>query len=484
MPAVGVHDPDLDVAGAARGVAVRDEHDALAVRREGRAAIRRVAVVRQAPDVRAVGAHGVDRGSMSARRARADEDDALAVRGPGGLAATRDEAPVAAVLAHRPDLRARRGGEHAGVGDQPAVGRRRRLAVIRLRARQAPGRGGPGPDREDVVEARGLRVPLLGEQQVAVAARERGGRRAGPGERERHHGRCDQGVRAASFHKLHATPGAARRKPVLLRDQARSRPRLSRPAPPRPARPGSGTASSSRHGRRPRGHRVPPMLRATSAACEALMTSVPSAAAATAGGAVKTMCPFAALGVDRRDRLRAGQQPLLDGVGREAACRAPTTRSYAAAAAAAFPSATLRGKRARIAVVTDSSVTMPQSAAKPPSSAAFGERPADVLPRELGGRDGEHVEVEVAEAELLRGAARVDQHGAAGPHPAEEVDLVQQRGVLHDQRVGLHDRLADADGAVVDAAERDHRRGAEPSSGTPARGAPPGTRRARATRPP
>ena len=42
--------------------------------------------------------------------------------------------------------------------------------------------------------------------------------------------------------------------------------------------------------------------------------------------------------------------------------------------------------------------------------------------------------------------------------PAEDVDLVQQRRVLDDQRVGRDDRLADADRAVVDAAERDDRR--------------------------
>ena len=46
----------------------------------------------------------------------------------------------------------------------------------------------------------------------------------------------------------------------------------------------------------------------------------------------------------------------------------------------------------------------------------------------------------------------------SGRRPAEQVDLVQQRRVLDDQRVGLDDRFAHADLAIVDAAEGDHRR--------------------------
>jgi hypothetical protein len=40
---------------------------------------------------------------------------------------------------------------------------------------------------------------------------------------------------------------------------------------------------------------------------------------------------------------------------------------------------------------------------------------------------------------------------------AEDVDLVQQRWVLDDQRVGCDDRLARADRALIDAAEGDDR---------------------------
>ena len=41
--------------------------------------------------------------------------------------------------------------------------------------------------------------------------------------------------------------------------------------------------------------------------------------------------------------------------------------------------------------------------------------------------------------------------------PGEEVHLVEQRRVLDDQCVGLHDRFAQADLAVVDAAVGHHR---------------------------
>jgi hypothetical protein len=41
--------------------------------------------------------------------------------------------------------------------------------------------------------------------------------------------------------------------------------------------------------------------------------------------------------------------------------------------------------------------------------------------------------------------------------PVEEAGLVQQRGVLDEQRVRFHDRLAGADRLVVDPAERHHR---------------------------
>src|SRR5215207_8860412 len=88
------------------------------------------------------------------------------------------------------------------------------------------------------------------------------------------------------------------------------------------------------------------------------------------------------------------------------------------------------------------------------------QRPADVLACELAGGHGQNLEVlgELGESELGEAAAGVDEDVPALAHPAEDVDLVQQRRVLHDQRVGLHDGLADADLPVVDAAERHDRR--------------------------
>ena len=64
----------------------------------------------------------------------------------------------------------------------------------------------------------------------------------------------------------------------------------------------------------------------------------------------------------------------------------------------------------------------------------------------------------IAEPEIAIAAPGVDQQVTARIEPAEQVDLVQQRRVLDDQRVGVDDRLAQPDLAIVDAAERHHRR--------------------------
>ena len=73
-------------------------------------------------------------------------------------------------------------------------------------------------------------------------------------------------------------------------------------------------------------------------------------------------------------------------------------------------------------------------------------------------RSGAEPRDELGEAELVEARGGVDQHVAVGAEPGEDVDLVQQRRVLDDQRVRLGDRLARADRLVVDAAERHHRR--------------------------
>jgi hypothetical protein len=76
---------------------------------------------------------------------------------------------------------------------------------------------------------------------------------------------------------------------------------------------------------------------------------------------------------------------------------------------------------------------------------------------------------EFAETEFIEAARGVDQHIAVALETREHVDLVQQRGVLDDQCVRLHDRFAQPDFAVGDAAERYHRRtgafGAETGEG-------------------
>jgi len=61
---------------------------------------------------------------------------------------------------------------------------------------------------------------------------------------------------------------------------------------------------------------------------------------------------------------------------------------------------------------------------------------------------------EVTEAELVEALRGVDQDEAVVFETTEHVDLVEQRRVLDDQRVGFHDRLANADLAIVDPAKR------------------------------
>jgi predicted ATPase len=60
--------------------------------------------------------------------------------------------------------------------------------------------------------------------------------------------------------------------------------------------------------------------------------------------------------------------------------------------------------------------------------------------------------------QALEAARRVDQDEAVGREAVDQVDLVEQRRVLDDQRVGCDHRLAQAYLAVVDPAERHHRR--------------------------
>ncbi|HMQ93594.1 MAG TPA: hypothetical protein PKA33_18720 [Amaricoccus sp.] len=65
---------------------------------------------------------------------------------------------------------------------------------------------------------------------------------------------------------------------------------------------------------------------------------------------------------------------------------------------------------------------------------------------------------EIGNPELAEAAGGIDQQVAAGLQPREDVDGMQERRILHDQGVGLHDRLAQPDLAVGDAAEGGDRR--------------------------
>ena len=159
----------------------------------------------------------------------------------------------------------------------------------------------------------------------------------------------------------------------------------------------------------------------------------------------------------RRDRLRAFDLPtharLRDLV---------RTKAYAASAAATLPAPTSPANFSRIAAATDSSETTPLSAAKAPSSAAFGSgRPRCSRARSVAGtvsrRSGRKRCDELVQPELREAARRVDEEVAVRREPGEEVDLVQQRRILDDQGVRLGDRLAQPDLGVVDAAERDDR---------------------------
>jgi hypothetical protein len=65
---------------------------------------------------------------------------------------------------------------------------------------------------------------------------------------------------------------------------------------------------------------------------------------------------------------------------------------------------------------------------------------------------------EVGEAELFERAARVDEDVAVLRKPREDFDLMQERGVLDDQRVRREHGLAQPDRPVAQAAERNDRR--------------------------
>ena len=111
-----------------------------------------------------------------------------------------------------------------------------------------------------------------------------------------------------------------------------------------------------------------------------------------------------------------------------------------------------------IAAPTESSEIRPEGA-KAPSSAAFGiGRPTCFMASSVAGTaralNLPTKSCRPSSAKLRAVLIRMIPPGQAREH----VDLVQQRRVLDDDRVGLEDRLAHADFLVIDAAERDYGR--------------------------
>ena len=64
---------------------------------------------------------------------------------------------------------------------------------------------------------------------------------------------------------------------------------------------------------------------------------------------------------------------------------------------------------------------------------------------------------ELRDAQLLKGSHRVDEHVAGRRQPGEQVDLMEQARVEDHNSARPRHRLADPDGGVGDAAERQNR---------------------------
>ncbi len=104
----------------------------------------------------------------------------------------------------------------------------------------------------------------------------------------------------------------------------------------------------------------------------------------------------------------------------------------------------------------------PAQRRKGPQQRHVGHRAPHMLHRKLGRRHRQQVVGlepfdKLAQAELVKGLGGVDQDVAVLLETAEHIDLVQQCRVLDDQRVGLHDGLAQTDLLVIHAAKRHHR---------------------------
>ena len=140
----------------------------------------------------------------------------------------------------------------------------------------------------------------------------------------------------------------------------------------------------------------------------------------------------------------------------------PSRNSSAAAATLRSATEGLGANRSRMAELTAPMVTSAVRAAKLPSRRGIGERPADLAQRHLGGGHrqqalGAEPGRQGLQPELVECPGGVDEHVAVRAEPGEEVDLVDQGGVDHDQAVRRHHRFARPYGAFVETAVRDHR---------------------------
>ena len=139
----------------------------------------------------------------------------------------------------------------------------------------------------------------------------------------------------------------------------------------------------------------------------------------------------------------------------------PSRNSSAAAATLRSATDGARLNRSRMAEPTAPMVTSAVRAAKLPSSAALGSgrpicRSATSVAGTVSRRSGRNRVGQGPQPELLEGPGGVDKHVALRAESGEEVDLVDQGGVDHDQAIRRHHRLTRPYLALVETAIGDH----------------------------
>ena len=102
------------------------------------------------------------------------------------------------------------------------------------------------------------------------------------------------------------------------------------------------------------------------------------------------------------------------------------------------------------------------SAEKPPSNAAFGSgwprcSSASSVAGQVSRRSRWNWQI-LASPEFVEALRRVDEDVTLCGQAGEEIDLMDERHVLHDQGIGLHDWLARADLLVIESTKGHDRR--------------------------